>query len=80
MIYVFEVVSPALPDGTPPSDLDGEEWSFECVTRADADLRAAKRLHNTLSMASRERQAVTTIRFLAEYPSRRAYLAIGWAA
>lgn len=68
-IYVYRIDSPALANGTPASDLDGEEWAFECTERAQADYRAERRLIDTFDLATRERQVVTSVCFVAEYPS-----------
>ena len=65
MIFLFVVESPG-------SDLDGETWEFQSTSRADADARADARLLETFGWASAERKLLTSIRFVAEYPSREA--------
>ena len=73
MIYVFEVASPALACGTPASDLDGEERTFQDTSLESATARAKRWLDSTFSYASAERVAATSIRYVAEYPSLAAY-------
>lgn len=72
-VFVFRIFSPALPSGTPASDLDGEEWTFSDVTIESATKRADRRLASVFCFASRERVEATSLRFVGEYPNLRAY-------
>jgi hypothetical protein len=73
MLYVFRVVSPALSCGTPASDLDGEEWTFQDVALERATLRAERRLDQTFAYASERRVAASSVHYVTEYTSLQAY-------
>jgi hypothetical protein len=73
VIFVYAVVSPALPSGCPASDLDGVEWTFQDSARESADIRAQRRLEQIFALASAERFANTTLRFVGEHSTLTAY-------
>lgn len=66
MVYVFMILSPGC-------DLHGETFTVTATTRVGADARAASYLRDTFSLASAERRATTSMRFVCEYTSRRAF-------
>ncbi len=80
MIFVFKLCSPALANGTPASDLDQEEWTFQAADEDAAWTRAKARLLETFSLASAERKAATWLHFVGTYASKRAYEAAQEAA
>jgi|GEM_PF-6365542 len=73
MVYVFRISSPALSNGTPASDLDGDEWTFQDLSLESATSRALCRLESTFCYASPERVEATSLGFISEHTSRRAY-------
>jgi hypothetical protein len=75
MVFTFAIVSPALPDGTPASDLNGEAWSFQDSTIESATGRAQRRLTSTFALASADRRAATSIRYLGQFTSLSAFRA-----
>ncbi len=80
MIFVFAVISPALACGTPASDLDGEEWTFQDTDRTVAEKRAQRRLDSTFAFATAARVEASSVRYVGEYASLTAYRAARWAA
>ncbi len=73
MVYVFRIVSPAFPDGTPASDLDGEEWTFSDLTLESATKRAERRLDSTFMYSSRRRVEATSLSYIAAFASQADY-------
>ncbi len=73
MIFVFRVLSPALPDGTPANDLHLDEWTFQDLTLESATSRALHRLTWTFEYASPQRVAATSLEYVGSFDSYRAY-------
>ncbi len=73
MLFVFRVLSPALADGTPANDLHMDEWTFNDLLLESATSRALHRLTWTFEYASAARIAATSLEFVGEFPSYRAY-------
>ncbi len=73
MVFVFRIASPALPCGTPASDLDGHEWTFQDASLAQATARAHRRLDSTFAYSTAARVAATSLSFVGQYPSLAAY-------
>ena len=73
MIFVYQFVSSG-------SDLDGETFDIVEPTRECADIRAAAHEKEIFSLATPERKAMTSHRFVAVYRTMKAYhQAQAWA-
>ena len=63
MIFVFAIVSPG-------SDLDGEEIEIQDTDVHVARARACRRIKETFALASDDRKAITTFRYVGPRTTR----------
>lgn len=64
VIHVFQIVSPG-------SDLDGEDFEIDDVDVHAARARAVRRIKETFALASDDRKAITTFRYVGTRARRK---------